>query len=83
MKKHLKLLLNGLMDNRFSLKFRRSRLFAEEFLVFGIIFLFLSYKYIDTAWIKWPFMIMLGGAFYYSTKEDLFELDSLACPSGG
>ena len=40
----------------------------------GIIFLFLSYKYIDTAWIKWPFMIMLGGAFYYSTKDDLFEL---------
>ncbi len=40
----------------------------------GIIFLFLAYKYIDTAWIKWPFMIMLGGAFYYSTKEDLFEL---------
>ena len=40
----------------------------------GIIFLFLAYKYIDTAWIKWPFMIMLGGAFYYSTKDDLFEL---------
>ena len=40
----------------------------------GIIFLILSYKYIDTAWIKWPFMIMLGGAFYYSTKEDLAEL---------
>ena len=40
----------------------------------GIILLVLSYKYIDTAWIKWPFMIMLGGAFYYSTKEDLDEL---------
>ena len=40
----------------------------------GIILLVLSYKYIDTAWIKWPFMIMLGGAFYYSTKEDLAEL---------
>ena len=40
----------------------------------GIIFLILSYKYIDTAWIKWPFMIMLGGAFYYSTKEDLAKL---------
>ena len=40
----------------------------------GIVFLILSYKYIDTAWIKWPFMIMLGGAFYYSTKEDLIEL---------
>ena len=40
----------------------------------GIILLVLSYKYIDTAWIKWPFMIMLGGAFYYATKEDLAEL---------
>ena len=40
----------------------------------GIIFLILSYKYIDKAWIKWTFMIMLGGAFYYSTKEDLAEL---------
>ena len=43
MKKIPKTILNGLMDNRFSLEFRRSSgLFAGEFLVFGIIFLFLS-----------------------------------------
>ena len=40
----------------------------------GIILLVLCYKYIDTVWIKWPLMIMLGGGFYYSTKEDLDEL---------
>ena len=40
----------------------------------GITLLVLCYKYIDTVWIKWPLMIMLGGAFYYSTKEDLDEL---------
>ena len=43
MKKIPKTILNGLMDNRFSLEFRRSSgLFAVKFLVFGIIFLFLS-----------------------------------------
>ncbi len=54
------------------------KIMTKKWIIFqalaGIIFLFLAYKYIDTAWIKWPFMIMLGGAFYYSTKEDLFEL---------
>ena len=54
------------------------KIMTKKWIIFqalaGIIFLFLSYKYIDTAWIKWPFMIMLGGAFYYSTKDDLFEL---------
>ena len=40
----------------------------------GIVFLVLCYKYIDTTWIKWPLMIMIAGAFYYSTKEDLNEM---------
>ena len=43
MKKISKTILNGSMDNLFSPKFRRSSgLFAVKFLVFGIIFLFLS-----------------------------------------
>ena len=54
------------------------RIMTKKWIVFqavaGITFLFLAYKYIDTPWIKWPFMIMLAGAFYYSTKEDLNEL---------
>ena len=37
----------------------------------GVLFIFLSYKYIDTAWIKWPLIIMIGGAFYYATIDDL------------
>ena len=31
----------------------------------------LSYKYIDTAWIKWSLIVMIGGAFYYATIDDL------------
>ena len=54
------------------------RIITKKWIVFqavaGITFLFLAYKYIDTPWIKWPFMIMLAGAFYYATKEDLNEL---------
>ena len=43
MKKITKAILNGSMDNLFSLKFRRSSgLFAVKILVFGIIFLLLS-----------------------------------------
>ena len=43
MKKITKTILNGSMDNIFSLKFSTSSgLFAVKILVFGIIFLFLS-----------------------------------------
>ena len=40
----------------------------------ALVGLVLCYKYIDTVWIKWPFMIMIAGAFYYSTKEDLNKM---------
>ena len=39
----------------------------------GITLLVLCYKYIDTVWIKWPLMIMLGGGFFYATKDDVTE----------
>ena len=39
----------------------------------GVLFIFLSYKYIDTAWIKWSLIVMIGGAFYYATIDDLIE----------
>ena len=35
----------------------------------GLIILFLIYKYIDTAIIKWPLLIMVGGAFFYSVLD--------------
>jgi hypothetical protein len=49
-----------------------------------VLLIFLSYKYIDTAWIKWSLIVMIGGAFYYDTivnlkfwfKENLENKDS-------
>ena len=35
----------------------------------GLIILFLIYKYIDTAIIKWPLLIMVGGTFFYSILD--------------
>ena len=39
----------------------------------GFLLLYVCYKFIDTAWIKWPLIIMIGGAFFYATKEDVTE----------
>ena len=39
----------------------------------GLIILFLIYKYIDTEIIKWPLLIMVGGAFFYSILDSFKE----------
>ena len=54
---------------------KRVKVITKKWIIIqALVGLVLCYKYIDTAWIKWPFMIMIAGAFYYSTKEDLNEM---------
>ncbi|MDC0415778.1 hypothetical protein OAM12_00775 [Candidatus Pelagibacter sp.] len=43
-------------------------------IIIGLIIVILIYKFIDTKIIKWPLIIMIAGAFFYSILDDYREL---------
>ena len=45
-------------------------------ILIGLVIIVLIYKFIDTNIIKWPLIIMTGGAFFYSILDDFRELKS-------
>ena len=40
-------------------------------ILFGGIFLFLIFNFIETIWLKWFLAVMTGGAFFYSIYDDM------------
>tara|TARA_B100001093_G_C26288275_1_gene784125 strand:- start:270 stop:563 length:294 start_codon:yes stop_codon:yes gene_type:complete len=40
-------------------------------ILFGGLFLFLIFNFIETIWLKWFLAVMTGGAFFYSIYDDM------------
>ena len=43
-------------------------------IIIGLVIIILIYKFIDTKIFKWPLIIMIAGAFFYSILDDFKEL---------